>query len=133
MKYTFVRVLCVLVAVVMMSSCHISRKKTDKNGKVVVVSKSKSATKKDNGLHKGWYKNTNNPHHPRTTNPGHTKHKGNGKGGNTTVVVVKSHNATSAGHKGGSKAQPGKGNSGKANAGKGNAGKGHPGKGKGKN
>lgn len=132
MKYTFVRVLCVLVAVVMMSSCHISRKKTDKNGKVVVVSKSKSATKKDNGLHKGWYKNTNNPHHPRTTNPGHTKHKSKG-GGNTTVVVVKSHNASSAGHKGGSKAQPGKGNSGKGNAGKGNAGKGHPGKGKGKN
>ena len=132
MKYTFVRVLCVLVAVVMMSSCHISRKKTDKNGKVVVVSKSKSATKKDNGLHKGWYKNTNNPHHPRTTNPGHTKHKGNGKG-NTTVVVVKGHNATSTGQKGGSKSHPGKGNAGKGNPGKGNAGKGHPGKGNGKN
>lgn len=29
--------------------------------------------KKDNGKHKGWYKNPNNPHHPNTTNPGHTK------------------------------------------------------------
>jgi len=31
--------------------------------------------KKDNGKHKGWTKNTNNPHHPLTTNPGHTKSK----------------------------------------------------------
>jgi hypothetical protein len=29
----------------------------------------------DNGHHKGWYKNTNNPHHPNTTNPGHSKGK----------------------------------------------------------
>jgi hypothetical protein len=34
--------------------------------------------KSDNGNHKGWYKNPNNPHHPHTTNPGkvagkHTK------------------------------------------------------------
>jgi hypothetical protein len=29
----------------------------------------------DNGNHKGWSKNTNNPHHPMTTNPGHTKGK----------------------------------------------------------
>jgi len=27
----------------------------------------------------GWYKNSNNPHHPATTNPGHTKWKGNKK------------------------------------------------------
>jgi hypothetical protein len=27
------------------------------------------------GKHKGWTKNSNNPHHPRTTNPGHTKGK----------------------------------------------------------
>lgn len=25
----------------------------------------------DNGKHKGWYKNSNNPHHPNSTNPGH--------------------------------------------------------------
>lgn len=25
------------------------------------------------GKHKGWYKNTNNPHHPFSTNPGHKK------------------------------------------------------------
>lgn len=31
----------------------------------------------DNGKHKGWYKNSNNPHHPHSTNPG--KHKGNSK------------------------------------------------------
>jgi hypothetical protein len=28
---------------------------------------------------KGWLKNSNNPHHPRTTNPGHTKPKPKGK------------------------------------------------------
>jgi hypothetical protein len=40
------------------------------------------ATKHDNGLHKGWTKNTNNPHHPATTNPGHTKSlKSNGNSG----------------------------------------------------
>lgn len=27
------------------------------------------------GKQKGWTKNSNNPHHPRTTNPGHTKDK----------------------------------------------------------
>ena len=30
---------------------------------------------KDSGKHKGWYKNTNNPHHPYTTNPGKAKNK----------------------------------------------------------
>jgi hypothetical protein len=25
--------------------------------------------KKDNGEHKGWYKNTNNPHNPHSTKP----------------------------------------------------------------
>jgi hypothetical protein len=29
--------------------------------------------KKDNGKHKGWFKNRNNPHHPNTTNPGKAK------------------------------------------------------------
>jgi hypothetical protein len=24
---------------------------------------------------RGWFKNSNNPHHPRTTNPGHNKWK----------------------------------------------------------
>lgn len=33
------------------------------------------ADRKDNGNHNGWTKNTNNPHHPNTTNPG----KGHGK------------------------------------------------------
>ncbi len=31
--------------------------------------------RKDNGKHKGWYKNSNNPHHPFTTNPGKAKGK----------------------------------------------------------
>lgn len=35
----------------------------------VVVAKS------DNGKHKGWYKNPNNPHNPNSINPG----KSNGK------------------------------------------------------
>ena len=33
--------------------------------------------KKDNGRHKGWFKNPNNPHNPYSTNPG--KSKGNSK------------------------------------------------------
>lgn len=36
-------------------------------------------TKHDNGKHKGWYKNPNNPHHPASTNPGQTKQKAKGK------------------------------------------------------
>jgi len=36
-------------------------------------------SRKDNGNHKGWFKNSNNPHHPQTTNPGHTKGKSKGK------------------------------------------------------
>jgi hypothetical protein len=35
---------------------------------------------KDNGRHKGWYKNPNNPHHPATTNPGRGNGGGHGKG-----------------------------------------------------
>lgn len=34
-------------------------------------------TKKDNGKHKGWYKNSNNPHNPAHENSGNN---GNGKG-----------------------------------------------------
>jgi hypothetical protein len=34
---------------------------------------------KDNGLHKGWYKNSNNPHHRNSTNPGRNKSRGKGK------------------------------------------------------
>ncbi len=33
-----------------------------------------TTSRKDNGNHNGWYKNSNNPHHPNTTNPGHNKH-----------------------------------------------------------
>jgi hypothetical protein len=31
----------------------------------------------DHGNHRGWYKNSNNPHHYNSTNPG--KHKENSK------------------------------------------------------
>jgi len=31
--------------------------------------------KTDNGKHKGWFKNSNNPHHPNSTNPGKSKDK----------------------------------------------------------
>ena len=34
-----------------------------------------SFTRKVKTEKKGWNKNSNNPHHPRTTNPGHTKKK----------------------------------------------------------
>jgi len=30
-------------------------------------------TAKDSGRHRGWYKNSNNPHHPNSTNPGKSK------------------------------------------------------------
>ena len=33
----------------------------------------------DNGRHKGWNKNSNNPHHTQSTNPGHHKEKQKGK------------------------------------------------------
>ncbi|MES2592441.1 MAG: hypothetical protein V4608_11180 [Bacteroidota bacterium] len=31
------------------------------------------------GGKKGWYKNSNNPHHPNSTNPGNGKGRGHGK------------------------------------------------------
>ena len=34
----------------------------------------------NNGKHKGWYKNSNNPHNPNTTNPGNGNSKGNKHG-----------------------------------------------------
>lgn len=37
--------------------------------------------KHDNGKHKGWFKNPNNPHNPaHTTNPAPPKNNGNGNG-----------------------------------------------------
>lgn len=30
----------------------------------------------NNGKHKGWYKNSNNPHHPNSTNPGNGNSNG---------------------------------------------------------
>jgi hypothetical protein len=37
--------------------------------------------KKDNGKHKGWYKNSNNPHNPSSTKQtGNGKSNGNSKG-----------------------------------------------------
>jgi hypothetical protein len=43
---------------------------------VVLSNSSCVVVKHDNGKHKGWTKNSNNPHHPATTNPGHTKSSG---------------------------------------------------------
>lgn len=65
-----------------------------------VIQKSPAVVKKDNGKHKGWYKNPKNPHHPSHSSGG-------------TVVVVNQNN----------------GNASQANAGNGN-GKGKKGKGK---
>jgi hypothetical protein len=48
-------VICIIVSV---SSC------------VAVVS---TDAPHDNGKHKGWYKNRNNPHNPNSTNPGRGK------------------------------------------------------------
>lgn len=35
---------------------------------------------KDNGKHKGWYKNPNNPHHPKSNKPGKSNGNNHGKG-----------------------------------------------------
>ncbi|WP_147294273.1 hypothetical protein [Pontibacter diazotrophicus] len=79
MKLSLLRGLIMLCAVVLMASCSSSKKQPSRIGKVIILKEGKAAGK-DNGLHKGWYKNPNNPHYPRTTNPGHTKSKpGKGK------------------------------------------------------
>ncbi len=67
-----------------MASCTSSKKSTGSNGRVIVIDGKQvrvgEGARKDNGLHKGWYKNPNNPHHPNTTNPGHTKQAASKKG-----------------------------------------------------
>ena len=59
----FIAITLISALVTTQSSCVIIYKKDGKH---------------DNGKHKGWFKNSNNPHHPHSTNPG----KGNGKGNN---------------------------------------------------
>lgn len=76
--------LVLLASVFLIASCSSSKTKPGSTGRIIVVDGKQvrvASGQKDNGLHKGWYKNPNNPHHPRTTNPGHTKQKkkGNGK------------------------------------------------------
>ena len=34
---------------------------------------------RDSGKHPGWFKNSNNPHHPNSTNPGHSDGKSRNK------------------------------------------------------
>lgn len=118
--------LFLVLAVATMASCTSSRKKNSNTGQVVIVKDSRSARADGHtkGQPKGWTKNTNNPHHPNTTNPGHTKHK-QGRSG-TTVVVV---NNSIPGKGNAIKGNPGKGNPGKGNNGKGDEGKGGNGKG----
>ncbi|WP_161890186.1 hypothetical protein [Pontibacter russatus] len=88
MKFTCIKGLLLAGAVISLVSCAGSRRQPSRTGKVIVIEDTRHARTasghKDNGLHKGWYKNPNNPHHPNTTNPGHTKaKKGKGaKGGN---------------------------------------------------
>lgn len=43
---------------------------------LLVLSQTSCLVRKDYGKHKGWFKNSNNPHHPNSTNPGHNKGKG---------------------------------------------------------
>ncbi|TXK23461.1 hypothetical protein FVR03_22560 [Pontibacter qinzhouensis] len=80
MRYLLLKSLFVLMLATTIASCSSSRKQTGSNGKVIILEDGRNAraggSAKDNGLHKGWYKNTNNPHYPNTTNPGHTKKKG---------------------------------------------------------
>ncbi|NDK56984.1 hypothetical protein [Pontibacter fetidus] len=83
----FKQVLWLMATVVVLASCSSSKKGAGSRSVEEVILSRKSVrigtsgtARKDNGLHKGWYKNPNNPHHPNTTNPGHTKSKGKGKG-----------------------------------------------------
>ena len=79
MKFILGKGVLILGIALAITSCSTSKKITGSNGRVVVVDGKQvriESGRKDNGLHKGWYKNPNNPHHPNTTNPGHTKQKG---------------------------------------------------------
>ncbi|WP_299987366.1 hypothetical protein [uncultured Pontibacter sp.] len=114
----------VVLSVATMASCTTSRKKNSNTGQVVIIKDSKAGHR---GYKRGWTKNTNNPHHPRTTNPGHTKHK-QGKGGNT-VIIVNNNNTTVK--QAAPKGKPGNGNHHNGGKGKGGQGKGNQGKGKG--
>lgn len=74
--------LVLLASVFLIASCSSSKSRPGSNGRVIVIDGKQvrvESGRHDNGLHKGWYKNPNNPHHPNTTNPGHTKKKGSGK------------------------------------------------------
>ncbi len=44
-----------------------------------------SRVRHDNGLHKGWYKHPNNPHHPYS----HKKYKKNKKGDDKVIIIIK--------------------------------------------
>ncbi|MES2733108.1 MAG: hypothetical protein V4714_15275 [Bacteroidota bacterium] len=59
------------------------------------VVQNKTVVKKDNGKHKGWYKNPHNPHHPSNNT--------------TTVVVVENDNGHGHGHGHGKSKGKGKG------------------------
>lgn len=75
------------------------------------------AAKKDNGLHKGWYKNPNNPHHPSHNTGGSTKQ--------STTVKPKHVNHSSKEAPGNSGKGKGKGSPGNSGKGNGNGGKGN--------
>lgn len=111
MKKQFLHILLIMLFLSINFAC--ARKK------VVVVDK-----RKDNGKHKGWYKNPNNPHHPASTK----------SRGNSTTVIINNSNSNSAKiNKGnGNSSKPGKpkGNNGNGNS-NGNS-KGKSGKGNGK-
>ncbi|MDX5421925.1 MAG: hypothetical protein LPK07_06755 [Hymenobacteraceae bacterium] len=86
MRHFLVKGLLVLLVAATVSSCSSTRRHPGSSDRVIIINKGKQVrvedARKDNGLHRGWYKNSHNPHHPHTTNPGHTKHKGKpGKGG----------------------------------------------------
>lgn len=85
MKFILIKGLLAMGMALAIVSCSTSKKSTSSNGRVIVIDGKQvrvESRRKDNGLHKGWYKNPNNPHHPNTTNPGHTKQKGKPTGKN---------------------------------------------------
>lgn len=108
--------LLIVLAVATLASCAGSRKKNSNTGQVIILKDSKAG---HTGYKKGWTKNPNNPHHPRTTNPGHTKHKA--PTGGDKVIIVKNEAPASSGKV---KAKPGNGGHGKGEKGKGGKGKG---------
>ncbi|WP_242916255.1 hypothetical protein [Pontibacter liquoris] len=111
MRFNLTKALLLLALTVTFASCSSSKKqptRTSRSGRVIVLEDRKQVRvengRHDNGKHKGWYKNPNNPHHPS-----HNK----GKGQNTTVIIHNEDQRSSYQREDHDKKEKGKGHHGK--------------------